>query len=131
MQDGVDGREFWSKFLGENNKFNSTTTTPSSCLLILLLPYVLKEKSKLQVRADKQLDTAIKSIEKLKDVGFQRFLTQLSHFGDLNEWNKAIYDFATIALTTAEIVTDVAQDTAESHKRYVHIWTVAPRTSSF
>ncbi len=69
-----------------------------------LLKEQLKGKSKLQVRTDKQIDTAHKSFDKLKDVGYPRFLTQLSRFGDFEGWDKEIYDVTVPALTAAEIV---------------------------
>ena len=50
-----------------------------------LLKELLDEKSKLQVRADKQLDVALRSLEKLNSspLGYSKFLTQLSRLGVL------------------------------------------------
>ena len=94
---------------------------------------LLKERSELQLRADKQIDTARKNIDnKLREVGYPRFYIQLSRFGDHAGWDKAIFDFTVPALTVEEIQDDdrAARDTIESHKSY-SIWTVALRTSLF
>ena len=92
---------------------------------------LLKERSELQLRADKQIDTAHKNIDKLREVGYPRFYIQLSRFGDHAGWDKAIFDFTVPALTVEEIQDDddAARDMQSSHTRT--IWTVALRTSLF
>ena len=78
---------------------------------------LLKERSELQLRADKQIDTAHKHIDKLREVGYPRFYIQLSRFGDHAGWDKAIFDFTVPALTVEDIQDDddAARDTIESH----------------
>ena len=82
---------------------------------------LLKERSELQLRADKQIDTAHKNIDKLREVGYPRFYIQLSRFGDHAGWAKAIFDFTVPALTVEDIQDDddAARDTIESHKNYL------------
>ena len=69
------------------------------------------------MRADKQLDTSYRSIEKLKDVGYHKFYAQLSRIAYAYVWDNAIWDLAVAALTPAQITVDIALDTADSHKR--------------
>ena len=86
-----------------------------------LLKELLAEKSRLQVHAERQLDVALRSLEKLNSspLGYSKFLKQLSRLGVLYGWDKAIYDFTVDALTTTEIDADDAKDTADSYKRFV------------
>jgi hypothetical protein len=71
------------------------------------------------MRADKQLDTSYRSIEKLKDVGYHKFnvCAQLSHIAYAYLWDQAVFNLATPALTPAQTTADIALDTADSHKR--------------
>ena len=69
------------------------------------------------MRADKQLDTSYRSIEKLKDVGYHKFYAQLSRIAYAYVWDNAIWGLAVVALTLAQITADIALDTANSHKR--------------
>ena len=57
----------------------------------------------LNARADKQLETIYKAVGSLKDIGYHKFSTQLLRQAYAYEWDEAIWNLSTPALTPAEI----------------------------
>ena len=48
-------------------------------------------------KADKNLDTAYKTVEKIKDVGYDKFYEQISRVAYALDWQAEIFDDGTIA----------------------------------
>ena len=64
---------------------------------------VIKAKSDLMTKADKNLDTAYnnKTVEKIKDVGYDTFYEQMSRVAYALDWEADIFDDGTVADTEA------------------------------
>ncbi len=78
---------------------------------------VIKAKSDLMTKADKNLDTAYKTVEKIKNVGYDKFYEQISRVAYALNWHAEIFDYNTIADTDKEIFDDIAIDDVESVRR--------------
>ena len=70
----------------------------------------------LHARADKQLETMYRTVGSLKDIGFHKLSVQLLRQAYAYNWEPAICDMATPALTVEEILTEDGLDTAEAIK---------------
>ena len=67
-----------------------------------------KTRQELITRSDKNTDTAYKTVEKIKDVGYEKFYEQICRVAYAGEWDEKICDLSTTALTDKELQDDAA-----------------------